>query len=102
MLTAHCLLVSSDPKDKNPFLNQVMSVSTSSLSVATQGIIPESGVEQIELLNADDDLHGGVVVDMKDKPMDSEVFASLLKASLSHWKQKVFWFLISLLLCFIS
>ncbi|KAK9924332.1 hypothetical protein M0R45_032709 [Rubus argutus] len=77
-----------DPKDKNPFLNQVMSVSTSSLSVATQGIMPESGVEQIELLNADDDLHGGVVVDMKDKPMDSELFTSLLKASLSQWKQK--------------
>nr|XP_004303571.2 PREDICTED: nudix hydrolase 2-like isoform X1 [Fragaria vesca subsp. vesca] len=77
-----------DPKDTNPFLNQVMSVSTSSCAVAKQGLMPESGVEQIELLRARDDIHGGVVVDMDDQPMDSDVFASLLKASLSEWRQK--------------
>eukprot|EP00268_Persea_americana_P035811 TRINITY_DN35313_c0_g1_i1.p1 TRINITY_DN35313_c0_g1~~TRINITY_DN35313_c0_g1_i1.p1 ORF type:complete len:358 (-),score=87.79 TRINITY_DN35313_c0_g1_i1:123-1196(-) len=77
-----------DPKDKLPSLIQDMSVSTSSSSsVAKQAIMPEDGVEQIELLSAVEDLHGGVVVDLKEV-MDSEVFSSLLRASMSQWKQK--------------
>lgn len=42
----------------------------------------------IELLNADEDRHGGVIVNM-EKPMDSVVFSSLLEASISHWRQQV-------------
>ncbi|PQQ20739.1 nudix hydrolase 2 isoform X1 [Prunus yedoensis var. nudiflora] len=77
-----------DPKDKLPSWIQDMSVSTSSSSsVAKQAIMPEDGVEQIELLSAVEDLHGGVVVDLKEV-MDSEVFSSLLRASMSQWKQK--------------
>lgn len=45
-------------------------------------------VQQVELLDATDDDHGGVIVEM-DKPMDSEVFAPILRASISHWKQQV-------------
>ncbi|XP_021805899.1 nudix hydrolase 2-like [Prunus avium] len=90
-LGTHALYSSSwpkDPKDKLPSWIQDMSVSTSSSSsVAKQAIMPENGVEQIELLSAVEDLHGGVVVDLKES-MDSEVFSSLLRASMSQWKQK--------------
>ncbi|KAM7486382.1 hypothetical protein LguiA_002394 [Lonicera macranthoides] len=46
-----------------------------------------SSVEHIELLNATHDAYDGVIVDMKD-PMDSNVFATLLKASISQWRQQ--------------
>ncbi|KAM5580364.1 nudix hydrolase 7-like [Rosa sericea] len=88
LLAAHCLLVSSCPEDKNP-LNQVMSVSTSLSSVEEQVITPENGVEQIQLLPAVEDSYEGVVVDMNDhQPLDSKVFTSLLRSSMSQWKQK--------------
>ncbi|PSR96466.1 Nudix hydrolase [Actinidia chinensis var. chinensis] len=45
------------------------------------------GVEKIKLLDASEDAYGGVIVDMKE-PMDSEVFASLLRASTSQWRQQ--------------
>ncbi|XP_050381714.1 nudix hydrolase 2-like [Argentina anserina] len=88
MLIAHSLLVSPDPKDTGPFFIQVTSVSMSSCAVAKPGLMPEGGVEQIELLRALDDIHGGVVIDMNDQHMDPEVFASLLQASLSEWRRK--------------
>ncbi|GFZ12359.1 MutT/nudix family protein [Actinidia rufa] len=59
-----------------PFLSRVMSVTSSLL-----------GFEKIKLLDASDDAYGGVIVDMKE-PMDSEVFASLLGASTSQWRQQ--------------
>ena len=43
--------------------------------------------QDIKLLSAIEDRHGGVIVNM-DEPMDSTVFAPLLKASISHWKQQ--------------
>lgn len=42
----------------------------------------------IGLLRAVEDQHGGVIVNM-DEPMDSLVFASMLEASLSHWREQV-------------
>lgn len=45
-------------------------------------------VQQVELLDATEDDHGGVIVEM-DKPMNSEVFVPILRASISHWKQQV-------------
>ncbi|XP_021766651.1 nudix hydrolase 2-like [Chenopodium quinoa] len=39
---------------------------------------------QLRLLSATEDEHGGLFVDMQD-PMDSHLFASSLRASLSHW-----------------
>lgn len=44
-------------------------------------------VQQVELLDATEDDHGGVIVEM-DKPMNSEVFVPILRASISHWKQQ--------------
>lgn len=46
------------------------------------------GEEGLELLSADEDQHGAVHVNIED-PMDPLLFASLLEASLSHWRQKV-------------
>ncbi|KAL2339288.1 hypothetical protein Fmac_013734 [Flemingia macrophylla] len=46
----------------------------------------EDPVQQIELLTSTNDDHGGVIVEM-DKPMDSATFVSILRASISHWKQ---------------
>ena len=40
-------------------------------------------VQQVELISSVNDLYGGVVVYI-EKPMDSEVFSSLLRASMSH------------------
>ena len=46
-----------------------MSISTSSMSVEKQ-FMPENRVQQVELLNSINDLHGGVVVNI-EQPMDS-------------------------------
>ncbi|KAK9285337.1 hypothetical protein L1049_024528 [Liquidambar formosana] len=61
-----------------------MAYSPNSLLAVKQDV-PE--IKQNELPNAKDDGYGGVRVQMKD-PMDSKVFASLLKASLSKWRQQ--------------
>ncbi|XP_022759846.1 nudix hydrolase 2-like [Durio zibethinus] len=63
-----------------------MSTSTSALAIEKQ-MAPENEIQQVELLNGVEDLHGGIILDM-EKPMDSEVFASLLRASISQWKQQ--------------
>ena len=65
-----------------------MSISTSSMSVEKQ-FMPENRVQQVELLNSINDLHGGVVVNI-EQPMDSKVFSPLLRASISQWRQKVY------------
>ncbi|PSS24756.1 Nudix hydrolase [Actinidia chinensis var. chinensis] len=45
--------------------------------------------EQIsKLLTGMNDEHGGVVVEMTTEPMDAHVFASSLRASISHWRQQ--------------
>lgn len=48
---------------------------------ATQG-------EQVEVLHATNDDHGGVVVEVKDQ-MDLRNYVSLLRASLEIWRQQV-------------
>lgn len=50
-------------------------------------VVAEIGFEHVELLFATNDDHGGVIVEMKET-MDSETFLSLLRASLSKWKQQ--------------
>ena len=65
-----------------------MSTSTSSVSVEKQ-FMPENRVQQVELLNSINDLHGGVVVNI-EQPMDSKVFSPLLRASVSQWRQQVY------------
>lgn len=47
----------------------------------------ENGIEHAELLPEIDDDHGGVIVDMKEA-MDSEVFVTSLRASISKWRQQ--------------
>ncbi|XP_061339777.1 nudix hydrolase 2-like isoform X2 [Gastrolobium bilobum] len=62
-----------------------MSASTNSSFSAVQ-MTAEDQVQQIELLTSTDDDHGGVIVEM-DESMDSTIFISILRASISHWKQ---------------
>ncbi|KAM7495294.1 hypothetical protein LguiB_029903 [Lonicera macranthoides] len=58
-----------------------------SSSVVEKQVDSEIRVEHIELLNATHDAYDGVIVDMKET-MDSNVFATLLKASISQWRQQ--------------
>ncbi|KAK7363866.1 hypothetical protein VNO77_06025 [Canavalia gladiata] len=62
-----------------------MSASTNS-SLTEPQMTAEDQVQQIQLLTSTDDDHGGVIVEMDD-PMDSATFVSILRASISHWKQ---------------
>ena len=48
----------------------------------------ENRVEQVELLSSDNDSYGGVVVKI-EQPIDS-IFPSLLRASISQWRQQVY------------
>jgi len=48
----------------------------------------DSGIGQIQLLDGSQDSYGGVTVEMKEH-MDADVFAPLLRASISSWKQQV-------------
>ncbi|XP_030966367.1 nudix hydrolase 10-like isoform X2 [Quercus lobata] len=47
----------------------------------------ENRVEQVELLRSDNDSYGGVVVKI-EQPIDSKIFPSLLRASISQWRQQ--------------
>ncbi|KAL6544682.1 hypothetical protein OROMI_023544 [Orobanche minor] len=51
---------------------------------------PASSAEHVDdrLLEGENDDHGGVVVEMTNEPLDPIVYASLLKASLSQWRQQ--------------
>ncbi|XP_004134806.1 nudix hydrolase 10 [Cucumis sativus] len=44
-------------------------------------------VQHVELLDANEDDYGGVIVEL-DKPMNSEVFVPILRASIANWKQQ--------------
>ncbi|KAK6286834.1 hypothetical protein POUND7_013013 [Theobroma cacao] len=63
-----------------------MSTSTSAVAIEKQ-MVAENEVQQVELLTGVEDLHGGIILDM-NKAMDSEAFASSLRASMSPWKQQ--------------
>ncbi|KAJ7963615.1 Nudix family hydrolase [Quillaja saponaria] len=62
-----------------------MSVSASLSSLMDH--LCENGVDCVEMLPAINDAHGGVIVDMKE-PMDPKLFATLLRASISKWKEQ--------------
>lgn len=70
--------------NKSSFLFPRTYMFTSSTLLAKE----QMGDEEVEVLNAVEDKHGGVIVNIEE-PMDSIVFASLLKASLSHWRVQV-------------
>jgi len=46
--------------------------------------------DQIQLLTSTDDDYSGVIVELMDHPiMDSTTFLSILRPSISNWKQQV-------------
>lgn len=53
----------------------------------------EQVCENVELLPATNDDHGGVIVDVKDA-MEPQAFLSLLRASIAQWRQQVLLFYI--------
>ena len=71
----------------------------SSASAAGEQLASGNEVQQVtmKVLSAENDDHGGVIVEMKEA-MDFEAFVSLLRASIAHWRQQVYglWFLIFL------
>ncbi|CAK9167200.1 unnamed protein product [Ilex paraguariensis] len=69
-----------------PVSSNCMSIMTSSSSGVEQ-VVPENRIQEIKLLNASDDAYGGVTVNMKET-MDSDDFSSLLRASISQWRQQ--------------
>ncbi|TXG69776.1 hypothetical protein EZV62_004711 [Acer yangbiense] len=62
---------------------RAMAASVSSSSGKAYGEVQQ----EVKLLNGVYDNYGGVVVQMTES-MDSKLFASLIKSSLSHWKQE--------------
>ncbi|KAK3415312.1 hypothetical protein EUGRSUZ_H00856 [Eucalyptus grandis] len=75
-----------------PFPIRYKSISAS--SALRQGMTEhnDSGIEQIQLLDGCEDSYGGVRVEIKEDMdadvMKADVFASLLRASISSWKQQ--------------
>ncbi|KAF4359303.1 hypothetical protein F8388_021855 [Cannabis sativa] len=72
---------SRDHINNSSFLIQSKPASTVSLAFAKE-TMPKS---QVDLLKADEDLHGGVCVELKEA-MDSQEFSIRLSASLSQWR----------------
>ncbi|XP_022977707.1 nudix hydrolase 10-like [Cucurbita maxima] len=73
---------------RNPasFCSNSLSVSAKS-TLFMEEVPAANEVQLVEVLDATNDNHGGVIVEM-DKAMDSEVFVPILRASISHWKQQ--------------
>lgn len=71
-----------------------MTVTKNESWVGDQAVPAEARVPKIDLLDASEDAYGGVIVDMKE-PMNSDLFASALRASTTKWREQVFFFLIS-------
>lgn len=59
-----------------------------SVSVNPSDQVCENGTEHVELLPATNDAHGGVIVEMREA-MDPRAFLTLLRASISQWRQEV-------------
>ncbi|OIT03476.1 hypothetical protein A4A49_20782 [Nicotiana attenuata] len=72
---------------KRPFYLHTMS-SMSCSATPAMAREKEMEVEVDGILAAKEDAHGGVTVEMTNEPLDPSVFGSLLRASLSHWRQQ--------------
>ncbi|KAK7292490.1 hypothetical protein RIF29_08271 [Crotalaria pallida] len=68
-------------------IRAMSSTSTTDSSLNAQQMTEQDQVQQIQLLTSTNDDHGGVIVDIGDDLMDSTAFLSILRASISHWKQ---------------
>ncbi|KAL0321045.1 UNVERIFIED_CONTAM: Nudix hydrolase 2 [Sesamum radiatum] len=61
------------------------------MSSSTSPVLSEKQIQQVDrILEGEEDHHGGVIVEMTREPLDPVVFASLLKASLSHWRLQLY------------
>lgn len=69
-----------------------------SISVNSSDRVCENGIQHVELLPATNDVHGGVIVDMKDA-MDAQHFLTLLRASISQWRREVLLSIIYFIQC---
>ena len=71
--------------------------SSSSPSLYEKGVQFNNNNDREIILSSTDDDHGGVIVEINTPiNQDSNIFTSLLRASLSHWKQQVQFPLLSL------
>ncbi|GFZ03347.1 nudix hydrolase homolog 2 [Actinidia rufa] len=59
-----------------------------SLAMEQMGSENEEQEQISKLLTGMNDEHGGVIVEMTTEPMDAHVFSSLLRTSISHWRQQ--------------
>lgn len=57
-------------------------------SPAMAPVLAENEMQQIKLLTATDDEYGGVIVELSES-MDSQFFASILRASITQWRKQV-------------
>ncbi|GAV59842.1 NUDIX domain-containing protein [Cephalotus follicularis] len=79
-ITSNCLLFTFSP----PLTG--IGLRTRAMSVSVNSLVGDKGkVKQVKLLSGVNDEFGGVIVEMNE-PMDSVVFASLLRASIQQWK----------------
>ncbi|KAF7847554.1 hypothetical protein BT93_L2846 [Corymbia citriodora subsp. variegata] len=71
------------------FLSTFTPCKRKALEALRQGMTEhnDSRIEQIHLLDGFQDSYGGVTVEIKEH-MDADVFATLLRASISSWKQQ--------------
>ncbi|XP_019188913.1 PREDICTED: nudix hydrolase 2-like isoform X2 [Ipomoea nil] len=65
-----------------------LSTRCSSMS-SSAASLPEKQAEQVDrILAGRNDDHGGVIVEMTSEPMDPSLFVTLLRASISQWRQQ--------------
>nr|GLL39071.1 nudix hydrolase 2-like [Ipomoea trifida] len=58
-------------------------------SMSSSASLPEKQAEQVDrILAGRNDDHGGVIVEMTNEPLDSSLFVTLLRASISQWRQQ--------------
>lgn len=70
------------------YLTTLCSSMSSSTSLSASW--PEKQAEQVDrILAGRNDDHGGVIVEMTKEPMDPSLFLTLLRASISQWRQQV-------------
>ncbi|XP_020208683.1 nudix hydrolase 2 [Cajanus cajan] len=86
-LQRRALLSSMIPQAQGQKTSLVFQRSYMSSTLATLAKEDEIQGKGMETLRAVEDQHGGVVVNM-DEPMDSSLFASLLEASISQWRER--------------
>lgn len=52
-------------------------------------MLVQNGVKKVQLLPAENDDHGGVIVELEEH-MDPNIFHNMLRSSLHQWKLQVY------------